>query len=351
MTLVNRTSRFRDVFTHLASTYTLLFLAAALFLAFSIMLPSTFPTIFNIRSILGTQSITALLALAVMVPLAAGKFDLSVGYILGLTEMLTIGLQVNSGLPWFVAILVALSVGATAGLVSGLLVTFARIDSFIATLAVGTFLFGITNWYSSGQQIVGKLSTDFTGIATQTFVQYVPMPAIIVALVSLALYIVLEYRPTGRRLFSLGANPRMAELVGIPTTRYVIGVFIVSGTIAGLAGAILASQLQAGQPDVGPGYLLPAFVGALLGATTVRVGRVNVGGTITAVAVLAIGIAGLQQLGADFFVQPLFNGATLAIAVGLSGYAARRRIIRGRVDATQVPARSTTEISTPTERN
>jgi len=351
MTPANRMSRFRDVLSHLVSTYTLLILAGILFVVFSILLPTTFPTIFNIRSILGTQSITALLALAVMVPLAAGKFDLSVGYVLGLTEMLTIGLQVNSGLPWFVAIIIALAVGATAGLVSGLLVTFARIDSFIATLAVGTFLFGITNWYSSGQQIVGELSTDFTGIATQTFFQYVPMPAIIVGVVSLVLYLVLEYRPTGRRLFSLGANPRMAELVGVPTTRYVIGVFIVSGTLAGLAGAILASQLQAGQPDVGPGYLLPAFVGALLGATSVRVGRVNVGGTITAVALLAIGIAGLQQLGADFFVQPLFNGFTLAIAVGLSGYAARRRIVRGRADATHTTTRSTTEIPHPKERN
>ena len=104
-----------------------------------------------------------------------------------------------------------------------------------------------------------------------------------------------------------------------------MGAFVCSGLIVGLAGVLLAARLQVAQSSVGPEFLLPAFVGALLGATTVRPGRVNAWGTIIAVLVLAVGIAGLQQLGNSFFAEPIFQGAALIISVGLAGYAARRR--------------------------
>lgn len=314
----------------LLTSYSLLILTALLIIGFSLLLPRTFPTEFNIRSILGTQSVIALLALAVMIPLAAGQYDLSVGFVLGITAMSVIGLQVSQHLPWPVAVVAALAVGGFVGLVNGLLVTVARIDSFIATLASGTFAFGITNWYSNGQQIAGILPTAFTGIANVSFLGYVPLPAVIVAVIASAIYVALEYMPIGRRLYALGANPRMAELVGIPARQYTIASFVASGLLAGAAGVILGAQLQAGQPDIGSSYLLPAFVGALLGATSFTPGRVNVPGTLVSVLLLAVGIAGLQQLGAEFYVQYLFNGATLALAVGLAGFAARRRTARLR---------------------
>jgi ribose transport system permease protein len=314
----------------LLTSYSLLIITALLIIAFSLLLPRTFPTEFNIRSILGTQSVIALLALAVMIPLAAGQYDLSVGFVLGITEMSVIGLQVTQHFSWPAAVCAALAIGAFVGLINGLLVTVARIDSFIATLASGTFAFGITNWYSNGQQIAGILPNAFTGIANVSFLGYVPLPAVIVAVIASAIYVVLEYMPIGRRLYALGANPRMAELVGIPARQYSIVSFMCSGLLAGSAGIILGAQLQAGQPDIGSSYLLPAFVGALLGATSFTPGRVNVPGTLVSVLLLAIGIAGLQQLGAEFYVQFLFNGATLALAVGLAGYAARRRTARLR---------------------
>jgi len=156
--------------------------------------------------------------------------------------------------------------------------------------------------------------------------------------ISVVLYAVLEYLPIGRRLYALGANPRMAELVGIPARQYTIAAFVASGVLSGVAGVILGAQLEAGQPDVGSSYLLPAFVGALLGATSFTPGRVNVPGTLVSVLLLAVGIAGLQQLGAQFYVQYLFNGATLALAVGLAGFAARRRTARLRqADAARGP--------------
>jgi ribose transport system permease protein len=309
--------------SRILATQGLLILCVVLVIVFAILLPRTYLTAFNIRSVLGTQSVTALLALGVMIPLAAGHYDLSIGYALGMVEVLTIGLQLNNGFPWPAAVAVAFAIALLIGLINGILVTVARIDSFIATLAVGTFVYGLTNWYSGGQQIAGVVPQSFTSIANTSFFGLIPFPVVIVAVIAIVMYLVLEYLPPGRRLYALGANPRMAELLGIPSRRYVIGSFICCGALVGIGGVVLASQLQAGQPDIGPSYLLPAFVGALLGATSVRPGRVNVGGTIIAVILIAVGVAGLQQLGSSFYFQYLFNGATRAGAVGLAGWASR----------------------------
>ena len=119
---------------------------------------------------------------------------------------------------------------------------------------------------------------------------------------------VFEYLPLGRYLYVLGASPRAAELNGISARRYVTLGFVAAGMLAAFAGIVLQSQLQVGQSSVGQEYLLPAFTAALLGATSIRPGRVNVWGTVLAVAVLAVTVAGLNQLGAPFFVEPLFNG-------------------------------------------
>jgi ribose transport system permease protein len=116
-------------------------------------------------------------------------------------------------------------------------------------------------------------------------------------------------------------------LNGIPVKAYVIGVFVASGLVAGFTGCILASKLQIGQANVGLDYLLPALVGAFLGSTTIKPGRVNVWGTICGVLILAVGISGIQQLGGAFFVEPMFNGTTLVIAIALAGFAQRRRSV------------------------
>ena len=106
------------------------------------------------------------------------------------------------------------------------------------------------------------------------------------------------------------------------------------GIIAGFAGCVLAAKLRIGQANVGLDYLLPALVGAFLGSTTIKPGRVNVWGTMCGVLILAVGISGIQQLGGAFFVEPLFNGTTLVISIALpalrsaAGLRSRPRPIR-----------------------
>jgi len=308
----------------LLPVYGLPLLTLALIVLFSILLPDTFPTALNARSILSDKAVIALLSLAAMLPMIAGRIDLTVGYGIVLWHLLAITLQVTYGVNWIVAVGVTLGAGALIGLINGLLVEVAQIDSFIATLGTGTILYSIAMWHTGGRQIMGMLAPGFIAI-NATWIAGLPIGALYVIILAVVLWLVTERLPLGRHLYAIGANPKAAALNGIPVRGYVIGVFVASGLITAFAGILLASKLRIGQASVGLEYLLPALVGAFLGSTTIKPGRVNVWGTLVGVLILAVGISGIQQFGAAFFVEPLFNGVTLVVAIGIAGYAQRRR--------------------------
>jgi len=310
--------------SRLLPVYGLPIITVALIALFSILLPNTFPTLLNLRSIVSDKSIIAMLSLAAMIPMAAGKIDLTVGYGIVLWHILVISLQTAFGLPWPVAVLVVICLGAFTGLLNGLLVEVARIDSFIATLGTGTVLYALALWHTGGRQVVAMLPDGFLAL-NGTMVFGLPITGFYVLVLAVAMWLMLEYLPIGRYIYAIGANPKTAALNGIPVQRFTVGAFMASGILTAVTGVLLASKLRIGQASVGLEYLLPALVGAFLGSTTIKPGRVNVWGTIIGVAVLAVGIAGIQQFGGSFWVEPLFNGLTLLAAIGMAGYAQRRR--------------------------
>jgi ribose transport system permease protein len=312
--------RIADLFAN----YGLIFVFAFVLIVFSALRPDTFLSSSNIGNLLTSQSVTALLAFAVMLPLATGRFDLSVGYHVGMAQVLVIGFQVNNGLSWPLAALLVVVIGALVGSINGILVTRFKIDSFIATMGTGSLLYGVSNWYTGGQQIAGfNLPDGFSNLSQ--VLDYVPLPAVYVAIVAIVLWIVLERLPVGRSLYVIGSNARAAELSGLRTGNYIGGAFAAAGLLCGVAGVLLGSILRSGTPSVGAEYLLPAFAGSLLGATSIRPGRVNVGGTLLAILIVAFSFSGVQQLGAPFYVEYFFNGGILIVAVALSVYAAIRR--------------------------
>ncbi|WP_029076435.1 ABC transporter permease [Kaistia adipata] len=304
--------------------YGLPILMVLLIIIFSVALPQTFPTMLNLRSIISDKAIIALLSLAAMIPMAAGKIDLTVGYGIVLWHILAISLQTILGIPWPLAVLIVIILGAGVGLLNGLLVEVARIDSFIATLGTGTVLYAIALWHTGGRQVVAQLPQGFLAL-NGTMVFGLPITGYYVIALAIVMWLILEHLPVGRYLYAIGANPKAAALNGIPVQRYTMGAFIASGALTAVAGVLLASKLRIGQASVGLEYLLPALVGAFLGSTTIKPGRVNVWGTLAGVAILAVGIAGIQQFGGSFWVEPMFNGVTLLIAIGIAGYAQRRR--------------------------
>lgn len=305
--------------------YGLLLLCVVLVLMFSALSPS-FASMLTLQAILSSKAKIALLALAATIPMIVGKIDLNVGFGIVLWHILAITFQVQYGLSWQMAVLAVLAISALYGLLNGILVALADIDSFVATLGSGTVLYAVALWYSGGRQIVGDLPEGFSALH-YTEIFGIPIGAFYVLAVAIILWLITEHTPLGRCMYAVGGNPATARLNGIAVNKFTIGAFIASSVLTGFSGVLIAAEQGVGQASVGMDYLLPALVGAFLGSTTIRPGRVNVWGTVVGIAILAIGIAGIQQFGGEFWVEPLFNGATLLLSITLAGYAQRRRML------------------------
>ena len=313
----------------LTPRYGLPVICVVLVIVFSLTTPS-FASLLTLQAILDSKSKIALLALAATIPMIVGKIDLNVGFGIVLWHILAITLQVEYGFSWPVAVAIVLALSALYGLLNGILVALADIDSFVATLGSGTVLYAIALWHSGGRQIVGDLPDAFIALHHSDLFG-IPVVAFYVLFAAVVLWIITEHTPIGRCMYAVGGNPVAAALNGIAVNRYTIGAFIASSTLTGFTGVIIAAEQGVGQASVGMDYLLPALVGAFLGSTTIRAGRVNVWGTVVGIAVLAIGIAGIQQFGGAFWVEPLFNGATLLLSITLAGYAQRRRALNKKL--------------------
>ncbi len=298
-----------------------------LILLFALWVPDTFLTVTNLKTVLGQQAITGILALGLVVALAAGAFDFSVGAMLGVAAILAAWLLGIRHESIGVAIGGALAAGLVVGALNGLLVTWFRIDSFIATLGMSSILAAATTWISGGENITG-VPDGFQSIATAQLLGVV-LPVWYLAALALLTWFVLEHTPAGRYLYATGGGAEAARLAGVATLRVTFLALVFAGFVAAFAGILATASLGGGSPTVGPPYLLPALSAVFLGSTQFKPGRVNVWGTILAVYVLATGVKGLQLAGAPFWIPDLFNGLALLLAVGLA-VQGRRRIVRVR---------------------
>jgi ribose transport system permease protein len=298
-----------------------LYIFAALFLLFALWVPDTFLVRATWKALLDDQAITALVAVALVIPLSAGAFDLSIGAAVGMGSILSAWLLAKQGLSIGATVALTVVAGGVIGLASGLLVTVARIDSFIATLGMSSVLLALIAWISGGQQIL-DLGASYQNLGTHQTLG-ITTPVYIMVLVSVLVWYVLERTSTGRRVYATGGNSEAARLAGVRIGRVVAGALAACGLICALAGVLVSSRLATGDPTVGPGYLLPAFAAAFLGSTQFRGGRYNVLGTVVAVYVLATGVKGLQLAGAPVWIPDLFNGVALLLAVGLARFQGR----------------------------
>ena len=299
-----------------------LYVWAALIIIFGIWVPDTFLRVNTLTIILGDQAITAMLALGIIIPLAAGVFDLSFAGVAGVAVAVTAWAQVEGYNP-AVAALLALLVATAIGAVNGFVVVKLKVNSFIATLGMSSLLLALTYWITDGVQIVSGFADWFLDLGTLQIIG-IPLPFYAMVVLAIVVYIVIEYLPIGRYLYASGGNPVAARLAGVRVDRIVFGSLVVSSLVAGLAGVVLAARLGTASPDIGPSYLLPAFSAVFLGSTQIKPGRVNVIGTLIAIYLLATGVKGLQLAGAPVYVDDLFNGAALIIAVALAARSARK---------------------------
>jgi ribose transport system permease protein len=235
-------------------------------------------------------------------------------------------LQSSAHLNWILAVVITLASGVLIGVVNALIVTRLRIDSVIGTLAMSSVIAALTYWLAKGQSIVGGIDPTFVKAGSKT-VFSIPLPVYYFAVIAIVLWYVLEHTPIGRYLRAVGANVGAARLAGLRVVRIQWFGLLASATVASFAGIVFTAQLGTSSFDAGSPYLLSAFAGAFLGATQIRPGRFNVWGTVIAIYLLAVGVKGLQlHYPASPWIQDLFEGLVLIVAVGLAARSARRRI-------------------------
>jgi ribose transport system permease protein len=304
--------------------YSGIYVFVAIFVAFSLWVPDTFLQADNFKLIASQQAITAVLALAVIIPMAADVFDLSFAATMGLVTTVVAYLQHSVGLGVWLTVVLGIGLGTVVGAVNGFFVARLGVSSFVTTLAMSSILAAATYWVSNGFPITEGISPSLVAISTKQ-IYGVSLIFYIMLVIAAVLWVVLEFTPAGRYLFAVGGNAQAARLAGLAVNRIVFLSLVASGTLSGIAGVLLLAQLRLASYDVGPPYLLPAFSAAFLGATQIKAGRVNVLGTLIAVYLLATGVNGLQLAGAPPYINTLFGGAALLLAVTLAVRTARRR--------------------------
>lgn len=296
-----------------AAQYSLAILLVALIVIFSIAEPKTFATVANFKSILSQNSVLGILAIGALLPLIVGQFDLSVGANLGIASILCTGLAAKSGLPAGLAIGLAIAASLLVGFVNGALVSWVKIDAFVTTLGMSSLLAGAAVWYTNGQAIAENIPDALTKIG-QTEVAGIPTPVLFLAVVVVIFWYLVQATPFGRYLYAVGGSREAARLSGLNAERLTLLAFLGAGLLAGIAGVLQAGELGSGDPLGGPPFLLPAFAAVFLGATSFRSGTFNVTGTVVAVFTIAVGINGLEAIGAPSYVEPVFTGSALILS-------------------------------------
>lgn len=307
---------------HLASHHGTVMVLVGLIVGFSIAYPDLFPTVDNAVSILSQVAILGIIAGGLTIALVAGEFDLSVGYLASFSGVLVTGLMAKQGMPMFAAIIATCLVSLLVGLVNGLLVTKAGVNSFITTLGVGTFLVGLNFAYNSGIAIATGVPESFQNFSIYK-VFGLPKPVLVTAAVLAVLWVVLNRTQFGLNVRAVGGSNQAALLAGVHVDRTRIAALMLSSLCAGGAGILLASRLGSGQPTAGDGFLLQAFAAAFLGSVALRDGQFHIVGTVIGALTIGVGFIGLAIAGAPTYFQYMFNGGLLVGAVALSTLARR----------------------------
>ncbi len=282
-------------------------------------LSDRFLTVPNLLNVLRQVAIVGILALGMTFVILTKGIDLSVGSILGVSVVLYAGLLESQ--PMAVAIPLGLAAAMLAGLVNGIGVAYAGIPPFIMTLGMLSFARGIAFIYTGGTPIP-ILNESFYDLGNG-YLLGIPIPSLILIAVLLASWVVLTLTPFGRCVYGIGSNEDAARLSGVPVRLYKTIVYMISGLVSGLAGLVYASQLSIGTPIAGQGYELDAIAAVVVGGTSLFGGRGSVFGTFVGTLIIGVLANILNLTGVDPFVQQLFKGALIVVAVFIMARADR----------------------------
>lgn len=309
----------------LLEQFGLVVLLAGLIAMFSILRPETFATVANWQVISISQAVLVVVAIALIMPLVSGRFDVSVGANLGLCAVAFAGLMSKNDQPLLVAMLAALVLGCLVGVVNGFVVAYLGVNSIIATLGMATIMGGLVSAYTNGIPISSDLAPSLSNLSVRT-IAGVPLLFVIATGLALVVWFFLTQTAYGRELAAIGSNQRAAHLVGINVRRHIMLSFVASGFLAAIAGLLQVAATGSGDPSVGGlGFIVPALAAVFLGATTWDPGKYNVPGAVIGLLFVSTAVSGLALLGVRPWVGDVFNGGAVVIAIVISAQLRRRR--------------------------
>lgn len=304
--------------------YSGLYVWFALIVLFSVLEPDAFMTFANARTVSADAAITAVVALGATVALASGAFDLSIGGSMTWGIVGVCWLQSVHGVPPGLAILIVLLSCLVIGAINGLIVVRLHVEPIITTMGTTAIVAALAFWRQDGMSIVTGIPEEFKDLGRGDILG-VPSTAVYLAVIAAALWYFMAHTPVGRYLYALGGNQEAARLAGLRVDRLTVLAFVISATVAGLAGILLAAKVGSAGINQGSQYLLPAFAAAFLGSTQIRPGRFNIMGTLVAIYLVVTGTKGLQLVyPGQPWIKELFTGVALIAAVAIGARSARR---------------------------
>ena len=280
-----------------------------------------FLTPYNIGIVIRQVSFVAIVALGQTLVLLTGGIDLSVGNMAGLCSILGSLLMVSTKIDPYVCTIIAMLIGLILGTISGFLIARVGLNAFIATLAMGEVYAGLVLVITKGYPITG-IPPKFRFLG-QGMIGLVPVPVIIMLVITGILAYVLKFTPYGRHIYAIGGNELASRLVGIRVIRIKMSVYAISGMLSALAGIIFVSRMNAGQPTIGPSWLMPSVTAAIIGGTTLSGGEGTVLGTIIGAIFMGVLANGIVLLDISVYWERVIIGAVVVAAVIID-------ILRGR---------------------
>lgn len=239
--------------------------------------------------------------------------DLSVGAVMAITNVVGSMLMVNAGMPIVPAVLITLAIAALIGLINGLLVAYVGVPALITTLAMMTMLRGLAYVLCDGLPIWG-LPESFK-VLGQGYVGPIPIPVIIMLIVFALGWLFLNRTKTGRYIYGIGGNKEAVRLSGVNTAKIETLVFVISAMLTGLAGIIMLSRINTGQPKIGTGYEMDVITGVVLGGVSIMGGEGSVFGVLVGVLITGVLSNGMILIDVSEYSQQIIKGLVLLLAV------------------------------------
>lgn len=274
-----------------------------------------FLTIDNLMGVFRSFSLTAIMAIGMVLVVITGGIDLSVGSAMGLSSLIT-AFCFAIGLPMPVAIGAGLLVGLIFGAVNGLLITGIGLPPFIATLGTLSIGRGLMYMITHGVPLTPDTPEAFSELG-QGYVGLIPVPVVMLAVLTVVFAVVMRMTSFGRHVYATGGNEHAARLSGVKTNRVKFYVYMLSGLISGFAGVISFSRYLSAEPASGFGAELNVIAAAAIGGASLAGGIGSVEGAVIGAALAGIIANGVVLMNIDTYAQQAITGLVILIAVSI----------------------------------